>query len=311
MRVLVIAEHNNKELKPLTLNTISAAKKISDNIDTLIIGNKVDSVVNELTQADHIKNTFVVDKDLYENQIAENFAKCTKAFLDKNAYTHIMAPSSTFGKNLMPKIATYLDVQQISDITNVIDSDTFERPIYAGNAIAKVKSHDKIKVITVRSTCFEQCNMKSSSDVIKTECQIDESANVKFVEYELSKSDRPELTAAKIIISGGRGMQNGDNFKLLEGIADKLGAAMGASRAAVDAGFVPNDWQVGQTGKIVAPDLYIAVGISGAIQHIAGIKDSKFIASINKDEEAPIFKFSDYGLVADLFDALPKLEEKI
>tara|TARA_B100000579_G_C22775772_1_gene826471 strand:+ start:358 stop:1293 length:936 start_codon:yes stop_codon:yes gene_type:complete len=311
MRILVIVEHNNKELKPLTLNTISAAKQVSDDIDTLIIGNKVDTVVNELSKADYIKKTFVVDNDLYENQIAENFAKCIKVFLEKNAYTHIMAPSSTFGKNLMPKIATYLDVQQISDITKVIDSETFERPIYAGNAIAKVKSHDKIKVITVRSTCFEQCNMASNSDVMKTEFQIDSSSNVKFVEYDLSKSDRPELTAAKIIISGGRGMQNGENFKLLEGIADKLGAAMGASRAAVDAGFVPNDWQVGQTGKIVAPDLYIAVGISGAIQHIAGIKDSKFIASINKDEEAPIFKFSDYGLVADLFEALPKLEENI
>ena len=220
-------------------------------------------------------------------------------------YTHILTPSTTFGKNLSPKIATELDVQQISDIISVVDDSTFERPIYAGNAIAKVKSNDPIKVITVRSTCFEPCALNSNVEVEDISSNNQENEVVNFISYDESKSDRPELTSAKIIISGGRGLQNGENFKLLEGIADKLGAAMGASRAAVDAGFVPNDWQVGQTGKIVAPDLYIAVGISGAIQHIAGIKDSKFIVCINKDEEAPIFKFSDYGLVVDLFDALP------
>ena len=208
-------------------------------------------------------------------------------------------------------LSALLDVQQISDITNIISSDTFERPIYAGNAIAKVRSNDKVKVITVRPTCFEPCGKNSEIDSQELVLDIDVNGNVSFVKYDQSKSDRPELTSAKIVISGGRGMQNGDNFKLLEGIADKLGAAMGASRAAVDAGFVPNDWQVGQTGKIVAPDLYIAVGISGAIQHIAGIKDSKFIACINKDEEAPIFNFSDYGLVGDLFEVLPQLEEKL
>ena len=204
-----------------------------------------------------------------------------------------------------------MDVQQISDITKVITPDTFERPIYAGNAIAKIKSNDQVKVITVRSTCFEPVGCNSNVDIEKIVLESDKNSQVDFVNYDQSKSDRPELTSAKIVISGGRGMQNGDNFRLLEGIADKLGAAMGASRAAVDAGFVPNDWQVGQTGKIVAPDLYIAVGISGAIQHIAGIKDSKFIACINKDEEAPIFNFSDYGLVGVLFDVLPKLEEKL
>ena len=229
----------------------------------------------------------------------------------KNEYTHILTPSSTFGKNLSPKIATKLDVQQISDIIKICDANTFERPIYAGNAIAKVKSSEKIKVLTVRPTCFEACALTSNVEVENVDLEKVDLSSVSFVTYDESKSDRPELTSAKVIISGGRGMQNGENFKLLEGIADKLGAAMGASRAAVDAGFVPNDWQVGQTGKIVAPDLYVAVGISGAIQHIAGIKDSKVIASINKDEEAPIFKFSDYGLVADLFVILPELEKKL
>ena len=226
-------------------------------------------------------------------------------------YTHVMSPSGTFGKNLLPRISALLDVQQISDITEVIDHETFERPIYAGNAMLKVKSTDKIKVVTVRGTCFEQALLDGNVDVEEIKFTTNNSEKVKFLKHELSESDRPELTSAKIVISGGRGMQNGDNFKLLEGIADKLGAAVGASRAAVDAGFVPNDWQVGQTGKIVAPDLYIAVGISGAIQHIAGIKDSKFIVAINKDEEAPIFNFSDYGLVGDLFEVLPKLEEKL
>ena len=311
MKSLVIIEHNNSELKILSLNTIKAAKLISKNVDALVIGYNHSEVVKEVCKADGLNKVFFVDDEFFKCNIAENMCKFIEPFLKDSDYTHILAPSSTFGKNLMPKIAAKMDVQQISDITSVIEPDVFERPIYAGNAIAKVKSNDTLKVITVRATCFESVQLNSNVEASEINMELDRDSAVQFVGYELSKSDRPELTAAKIIISGGRGMQNGDNFKLLEGIADKLGAAMGASRAAVDAGFVPNDWQVGQTGKIVAPDLYIAVGISGAIQHMAGIKDSKFIASINKDEEAPIFKSSDYGLVADLFDALPKLEEKL
>ena len=311
MKTLIIVEHNNDSVKPSTFSTITAASKISDKIDALIIGYNNDSAIDELKKSDHLNKIFNINKKGLENPIAENFSNHILDFLKNNDYSHILTPSSTFGKNLSPKIATELDVQQISDIISIIDSDTFERPIYAGNAIAKVKSLDKIKVLTVRPTCFEPCGLSSNVEVETVMLDNTEISSVSYVGLDESKSDRPELTSAKVIISGGRGMQNGDNFKLLEGIADKLGAAMGASRAAVDAGFVPNDWQVGQTGKIVAPDLYVAVGISGAIQHIAGIKDSKFIASINKDEEAPIFNFSDYGLVADLFEILPELEKKL
>ena len=311
MKILIIVEHNNDSVKPSTYSTITAASKISDKIDALMIGYNNDSAIDELKKSDHLNKIFNINKKGLENPIAENFSNHILDFLKNNDYSHILTPSSTFGKNLSPKIATELDVQQISDIISIIDSDTFERPIYAGNAIAKVKSLDKIKVLTVRPTCFEPCGLSSNVEVETVMLDNTEISSVSYVGLDESKSDRPELTSAKVIISGGRGMQNGDNFKLLEGIADKLGAAMGASRAAVDAGFVPNDWQVGQTGKIVAPDLYVAVGISGAIQHIAGIKDSKFIASINKDEEAPIFNFSDYGLVADLFEILPELEKKL
>ena len=311
MKTLIIVEHNNDSVKPSTFSTITAASKISDKIDALMIGYNNDSAIDELKKSDHLNKIFNINKKGLENPIAENFSNHILDFLKNNDYSHILTPSSTFGKNLSPKIATELDVQQISDIISIIDSDTFERPIYAGNAIAKVKSLDKIKVLTVRPTCFEPCGLSSNVEVETVMLDNTEVSSVSYVGLDESKSDRPELTSAKVIISGGRGMQNGDNFKLLEGIADKLGAAMGASRAAVDAGFVPNDWQVGQTGKIVAPDLYVAVGISGATQHIAGIKDSKFIASINKDEEAPIFNFSDYGLVADLFEILPELEKKL
>ena len=311
MKTLIIVEHNNDSVKPSTYSTITAASKISDKIDALMIGYNNDSAIDELKKSDHLNKIFNINKKGLENPIAENLSNHILDFLKNNEYSHILTPSSTFGKNLSPKIATELDVQQISDIISIIDSDTFERPIYAGNAIAKVKSLDKIKVLTVRPTCFEPCGLSSNVEVETVILDNTEVSTVSYVGLDESKSDRPELTSAKVIISGGRGMQNGDNFKLLEGIADKLGAAMGASRAAVDAGFVPNDWQVGQTGKIVAPDLYVAVGISGAIQHIAGIKDSKFIASINKDEEAPIFNFSDYGLVADLFEILPELEKKL
>ena len=312
MKVLVIVEHNNKTIKPSTFSTITAGSQICDDVNALIIGHKLQGAVDELKKADNLKKILLIDKEGLDNPIAENLSSHIIEFLkDNNQYTHILTPSSTFGKNLSPKIATKLDVQQISDIIKIFDPDTFERPIYAGNAIAKVKSTEKMKVLTVRPTCFELCGLSSEVEVENLDLKNIDLSSVSFVAYDESKSDRPELTSAKVIISGGRGMQNGDNFKLLEGIADKLGAAMGASRAAVDAGFVPNDWQVGQTGKIVAPDLYVAVGISGAIQHIAGIKDSKVIASINKDEEAPIFKFSDYGLVADLFQILPELEKKL
>ena len=312
MKVLVIVEHNNKTIKPSTFSTITAGSQICDDVNAMIIGHKLQGAVDELKKADNLKKILLVEKEGLDNPIAENLSSHIIEFLkDNDQYTHILTPSSTFGKNLSPKIATKLDVQQISDIIKIFDPDTFERPIYAGNAIAKVKSTEKIKVLTVRPTCFELCGLSSEVEVENLNLKNIDLSSVSFVAYDESKSDRPELTSAKVIISGGRGMQNGDNFKLLEGIADKLGAAMGASRAAVDAGFVPNDWQVGQTGKIVAPDLYVAVGISGAIQHIAGIKDSKVIASINKDEEAPIFKFSDYGLVADLFQILPELEKKL
>ena len=311
MKTLVIVEHNNDSIKQTTYSTITAASKISEEVYALILGNSLSAAVDELKKCNNLKKIYLVEKDGLSKPIAENFCEEIIEFLKDKDFTHVFTPSSTFGKNLSPKIATELDVQQISDIINIIDGNTFERPIYAGNAIAKVKSNDPIKVVTVRPTCFEPCKLDSHVDVENISSKSSKNDLVNFVNYDESKSDRPELTSAKIIISGGRGLQNGENFKLLEGIADKLGAAMGASRAAVDAGFVPNDWQVGQTGKIVAPDLYIAVGISGAIQHIAGIKDSKFIVCINKDEEAPIFKFSDFGLVADLFEALPTLEKKL
>ncbi len=311
MKILVIIEHDNQTVKQSSFSTITAASLINENVEAIVFGHGLDSVIKELKKSDHLKKIYTLDNSLFKNPLAENLSKNLKKFVEDKNYTHILSPSSTFGKNMSPKLSALLDVQQISDITKILNEDTFERPIYAGNALAKVKSNDPIKIITVRPTCFEPCSLNSDTDVENLEIDIDKDMSVNFVSYDQSKSDRPELTSAKIVISGGRGMQNGDNFKLLEGIADKLGAAMGASRAAVDAGFVPNDWQVGQTGKIVAPDLYIAVGISGAIQHIAGIKDSKVIACINKDEEAPIFNFSDYGLVGDLFELLPKLEEKL
>ena len=312
MKVLVIVEHNNKTIKPSTFSTITAGSQICDDVNALIIGHKLQGAVDELKKADNLKKILLIDKEGLDNPIAENLSSHIIEFLkDNDQYTHILTPSSTFGKNLSPKIATKLDVQQISDIIKIFDPDTFERPIYAGNAIAKVKSTEKMKVLTVRPTCFELCGLSSEVEVENLNLKDIDLSSVSFVAYDESKSDRPELTSAKVIISGGRGMQNGDNFKLLEGIADKLGAAMGASRAAVDAGFVPNDLQVGQTGKVVAPDLYIAVGISGAIQHLSGMKDSKTIVAINKDGEAPIFQVADYGLKADLFDAVPELTEKL
>ena len=311
MKNLVIVEHDNKTIKPSTYSTITAASKISQEVYAIILGSGIESALEDLKKCNHLKKIFFVNNKELTEPIAENLSSYILKFLEGKNFTHIFSPSTTFGKNLSPKISAELDVQQISDIINVIDDKTFERPIYAGNAIATVRSNDSTKVVTVRATCFEQASLESNVEMEEISLSDLSSDLVSFVSYDASKSDRPELTSAKIIISGGRGLQNGENFKLLEGIADKLGAAMGASRAAVDAGFVPNDWPVGQTGKIVAPDLYLAVGISGAIQHIAGIKDSKYIVCINKDEEAPIFNFSDYGLVADLFQALPQLEEKL
>ena len=309
MSILVIAEHDNTELKTSTLNTLTAATEIGSDIDLLVAGSDCSSVVEAAQQIPCISKVLLANKESYTNALAENLGSLV-AELGSN-YSHILAPATTNGKNYMPRAAALLDSSQISDISAVTAEDTFERPIYAGNCIATVKSNDSIKVITVRTTGFDACESTGGSASVE-ELQNDTNLGVSsFVKEEIAESDRPELTAADVVISGGRGMQNGDNFSLLNGIADKLGAAIGASRAAVDSGFVPNDMQVGQTGKIVAPDLYIAVGISGAIQHLAGMKDSKVIVAINKDEEAPIFQVADYGLVADLFDALPELESKL
>ena len=311
MKTLVIVEHDNNEIKNITLNCVTAAKLISEDIEAIVLGHNCKKVVEKVSKISGLKNVNFIDDKSLEHQLAEDVSGQLIEFLKENQFSHVLAPSSTFGKNLLPRISALLDVQQISDLMKIFDHETLERPIYAGNAILKLKSTDNIKILTVRGTCFEQSELNGGCDSKEFKREFKSENKVEFIKHELSKTDRPELTSAKAIISGGRGMQNGENFKLLEGIADKLGAALGASRAAVDAGFVPNDWQVGQTGKIVAPDLYIAVGISGAIQHIAGIKDSKYIVAINKDEEAPIFKFSDYGLVGDLFEVLPKLEAKL
>ena len=309
MSILVIAEHDNTELKTATLNTVAAGMAIGGDIDILVAGSDCDTVAESAVQVPGVGKVLLANKETYKNSLAENVGNLVVELAE--GYSHILAPATTNGKNYMPRVAAKLDVSQISDISAVVSEDTFERPIYAGNCIATVQSTDSVKVITVRTTGFDACEASGGSAEI-TNIDNDTNAGVSsFVKEEIAESDRPELTAADVVISGGRGMQNGDNFSLLNGIADKLGAAIGASRAAVDSGFVPNDMQVGQTGKIVAPDLYIAVGISGAIQHLAGMKDSKVIVAINKDEEAPIFQVADYGLVADLFDALPELEAKI
>ena len=306
MSILVIAEHDNNSLKGSTLNTVAAANALSGDVVVLVAGSNIESVISECQSLDNVTKVLKCDSEIYSNLIAEDVSALVLANCD--GFSHILAPATTFGKNLMPRVAAKLDAQQISDIISVESDDTFKRPIYAGSCIATVKSNDNIKVITVRSTAFDAVGTDNSGIEVQ-DINDQGSSNIsKFVGEELAQSDRPELTAANIVISGGRGMQSGDNFHLLDSIADKLGAAVGASRAAVDAGFVPNDYQVGQTGKIVAPDLYIAVGISGAIQHLAGMKDSKVIVAINKDEDAPIFQVADYGLVADLFNALPELE---
>jgi len=305
MSVLLIVEHNNKELRPFTLNAVTAAAQIDQDVHALIIGNNSEEAQKALAALPLVKKVISVEAAHYENFTAENFAPVVIK-LSEN-YSHIVSSANTFGKNLMPRIAAILDTSQISDITKVISSDTFIRPIYAGNAFATVKSNDAKKCITIRPTSFESCESSGGSAPIEKAEGVDEFVQTKFIKREEVKSDRPELGTARIVVSGGRGMQSGENFKLITDVADKLGAAIGASRAAVDAGYITNDHQVGQTGKVVVPDLYIAVGISGAIQHLAGMKESKVIVAINKDGEAPIFSVADYGLEADLFEALPQL----
>ncbi|WP_417658791.1 electron transfer flavoprotein subunit alpha/FixB family protein [Pseudidiomarina sp.] len=309
MSILVIAEHDNATLSPATLKTLAAAKQIGGDIHLLVAGEGCQSVADEAAKAESVSKVLLADNAAYGHFLAENLGQLV-ADLGKD-YGHILAPATTTGKNFMPRVAALLDVAQISDIIAVESADTFKRPIYAGNAIATVQSEDAIKVITVRATAFDAVNAEGGNASVEALDNVVNNDKSEFVGEELAKSERPDLTAASVVISGGRGMQNGENFHLLEKVADKLGAAVGASRAAVDAGFVPNDMQVGQTGKIVAPELYIAVGISGAIQHLAGMKDSKVIVAINKDEDAPIFQVADYGLVADLFDVLPELEQKL
>lgn len=306
MSTLVIAEHDNKNLKVSTLNTVAAAKVMGGEIDILVAGANCSAVASAAAAVPGVGKVLVADNAVYEHQLAENVSLLIADVAAR--YDNILAPATANCKNFMPRVAALLDVAQISEIVSVESADTFQRPIYAGNVIATVKSADAKKVITVRTTAYDAVPSTGGSATIEALSAVHDAGISAFVGQEVAVSERPELTSASVVISGGRGMQNGENFKLLDGIADKLGAAIGASRAAVDAGFVPNDMQVGQTGKIVAPDLYIAVGISGAIQHLAGMKDSKVIVAINKDEDAPIFQVADYGLVADLFVALPEFE---
>ena len=309
MSVLLIAEHNNKEVKPFTLNAITAGSQIDQDLHVLVIGNKADEVSKSIAQVPNVKKVIQIDHEIYENYLPENFSPVI--ITQAENYSHIVCSANTFGKNLMPRVAALLDTSQVSDIIKVISPDTFLRPIYAGNAFATVKSTDKKKCVTIRPTSFDPAATSGgSAEIVKAEAS-DATKLTKFVKREEVKSDRPELGTARVVISGGRGMQSGDNFKLITAIADKLNAAIGASRAAVDAGYITNDHQVGQTGKVVVPDLYIAVGISGAIQHLAGMKESKVIVAINKDGEAPIFSVADYGLEADLFEALPQFLEEL
>jgi len=309
MAVLLIAEHDNASLKPATLNAVTAAKAIGGDLVVLVAGQNCRPAAEAAAQIPGVAKVLLADDAAYANRLAENLAKLLVAL--SGSYSHIVAAATSSGKNFMPRVAALLDVAQISDISAVESPDTFVRTIYAGNALATVQSADKIKVVTVRMTGFDPAPATGGSAPIEAIASSGEAGLSSFVGQELSKNERPELTSAKIVVSGGRGMQSGENFKLLEAVADKLHAAVGASRAAVDAGFVPNDYQVGQTGKVVAPDLYIAVGISGAIQHLAGMKDSKVIVAINKDEDAPIFQVADYGLVADLFQAVPELTKEL
>ncbi len=306
MSVLVLVEHDNHEVKASTLNTVTAATQLADEVHALVVGHNCAGVAEQAARICGVQKVLAADHADFEYGLVENVAPVVEDLAPN--YSHVLAPASTFGKGLMPRAAAKLNVQQISDITEIVSDDTFIRPIYAGNALARVQSHDSLKLITVRTTTFDAApDQGGTASVEKLERSHNEGKS-SFVRHDLTRSERPELTTASIVISGGRGMQSGDNFAMLESVADKLGAAVGASRAAVDAGYVPNDYQVGQTGKVVAPDLYIAVGISGAIQHLAGMKDSKVIVAINKDEEAPIFQVADYGWAADLFTAIPELD---
>jgi electron transfer flavoprotein alpha subunit len=309
MSVLLIAEHNNKELRPFTLNAVTAASQLDSDLHVLVIGHNCSDVAKKTSEIPEVKKVLHTEGSYYENFIAENFTPVIVKASEN--YSHIICSANTFGKNLMPRVAALLDTSQVSDIIKVVSADTFLRPIYAGNAFTTVKSNDKKKCITIRPTSFEPCKTTGGSAEITKFDATEQSEASKFIKREETKSDRPELGNARIVISGGRGMQSGDNFKLISAIADKLNAAIGASRAAVDAGYIGNDHQVGQTGKVVVPDLYIAVGISGAIQHLAGMKESKIIVAINKDGEAPIFSVADYGLEADLFEALPQFLEEL
>tara|TARA_Y100001980_G_C14470014_1_gene250363 strand:+ start:33 stop:986 length:954 start_codon:yes stop_codon:yes gene_type:complete len=309
MSILLIAEHNNKDVKPFTLNAISAASQINEDVHVLVLGLNSDNVAKSISEVPNVKKVIHINNSIYENYLAENYTSVIVKLAEN--YSHIICSANTFGKNLMPRVAALLDVSQVSDITKVISEDTFLRPIYAGNAFATVKTSDKIKCVTIRPTSFDPAPSSGGSAEIQNSDPADATTLSKFIKKEEVKSDRPELGTARVVVSGGRGMQSGENFKLITAVADKLNAAIGASRAAVDAGYITNDHQVGQTGKVVVPDLYIAVGISGAIQHLAGMKESKVIVAINKDGEAPIFSVADYGLEADLFDALPKFLEEL
>jgi electron transfer flavoprotein alpha subunit len=306
MSILILAEHDNASINGATLNVVSCASNIGGDVTVLVAGSNCGAAAEQAAKIAGVSKVLVADNAVYQHQLAENVSLLVAELAA--GHSHVLAAATTTGKNILPRVAALLDVAQISDVSGVVDADTFQHPIYAGNMIETVKSSDAIKVLTVRSTAFDAAASEGGSATVEAVSSAHDAGISSFVSEELAVSDRPDLTAATIVISGGRGMQNGENFAMLESIADKLGAAVGASRAAVDAGFVPNDMQVGQTGKIVAPDLYIAVGISGAIQHLAGMKDSKVIVAINNDEDAPIFQIADYGLVADLFNAIPELD---
>ena len=309
MSILVVAEHDNNEIKGSTLNTVTAASEIGGDVSVLVAGSESSSAAEQASKIAGISSVIHVDDPIYKNFLAEDLGNLVASIAE--GFNYILAPATTFGKNFLPRVAAKLDVQQISDIISVEDADTFKRPIYAGSCIATVKSNDSVKVITVRTTAVDASPITDSSVSVDSGDVVDSLNNANFVSDEIAESDRPELTAAEVIVSGGRALGSSENFKIIEALADKLGAAVGASRAAVDAGYVPNDYQVGQTGKIVAPTLYIAIGISGAIQHLAGMKDSKVIVAINKDEDAPIFQVADYGLVGDLFEAVPELTDSV
>jgi electron transfer flavoprotein alpha subunit len=309
MAILIISEHDNVAIKSAVLNTVAAGRKLGEDIHVLVAGFECAAAAEAAANVEGVTKVLMADAERYQYGLAEEVANIVVSVAEN--YSHILAPATSFGKNVMPRVAAHLDVAQISDIVEIVSSDTFIRPIYAGNALATVVSADEIKVITVRATGFDSCAVQGGSGVVESIDAQPGKELSSLVNQELTQSARPELTAAKVIVSGGRGMGSAENFAMLEALADKLGAAVGASRAAVDSGFVPNDYQVGQTGKIVAPELYIAVGISGAIQHLAGMKDSKVIVAINKDEEAPIFQVADYGFVGDLFEAIPELTNLI